>query len=258
MKLVGIQQRRSMEQADGLVFLTHYAQNTVLPVLRRHSNNIAVIPHGIEPRFFRDPQEVLSVAAFTHKRPFRLLYVSIIDVYKHQWHVAKAVAVLRGRGLPVEIDFVGPAYGPALKYFVGIIKQLDPSSEYLHYHGAISFNKLHLAYMNADAFVFASSCENLPNILLEAMAAGLPIACSRKGPMPEVLKNCGVYFDPEHPEEIEEALFQLFQNPDLRQQLARRAFKSAREYSWNRCAVETFDFIMQVAHESKISGKLPQ
>lgn len=258
MKLVGIQQRRSMEQADGLVFLTRYAQNTVLPVLRRYSNQIAVIPHGIEPRFFRDPQKALSVSVFTHKRPFRLLYVSIIDVYKHQWHVAKAVAALRDRGLSVEIDFVGPAYGPALKYFVGVIEQLDPAGEYLHYRGAVSFNKLHSAYMDADSFIFASSCENLPNILLEAMAAGLPIACSRKGPMPEVLKNCGVYFDPERPEEIEDALLQLFQNPNLRQQLALCAFKSAKEYSWNRCVVETFDFITQVAHKSKISGKALQ
>ena len=41
----------------------------------------------------------------------------------------------------------------------------------------------------ADLFVFASSCENLPNIVIEAMAAGLPIASSRRPPMPEVLED---------------------------------------------------------------------
>ena len=49
----------------------------------------------------------------------------------------------------------------------------------------------------AELFVFASSCENLPNILIEGMAAGLPIACSRRPPMPEVLGDAGESFDPE-------------------------------------------------------------
>jgi glycosyltransferase involved in cell wall biosynthesis len=42
----------------------------------------------------------------------------------------------------------------------------------------------------------------MPNILLEAMAAGLPIACSNRGPMPEVLGTAGLYFNPENPAEI--------------------------------------------------------
>ena len=36
-------------------------------------------------------------------------------------------------------------------------------------------------YNKVDLFAYPTSCENLPNILLEAMAAGLPIACSDRG-----------------------------------------------------------------------------
>lgn len=251
MKLVGDQQRRSMEQANGLIFLTQYAQNTVLPALRHHPNMVAVIPHGIESRFFRNPHNVLQESTFTYKRPFRLLYVSIIDVYKHQWRVAEAVAALRAKGYPVEIDFVGPAYGPSLKKLSGVINRLDPEGEYLHYRGAIPFAELHSAYIKSDAFVFASSCENLPNILLEAMAAGLPIACSNKGPMPEVLKNCGVYFNPERAEEIEEALLQLLKDSSFRKQCALGAYELSKEYSWSRCADETIKFILDVVCKNK-------
>ena len=35
----------------------------------------------------------------------------------------------------------------------------------------------------------------MPNTLVEAMASGLPIACSDRGPMPEVLGDGGVLFD---------------------------------------------------------------
>lgn len=50
----------------------------------------------------------------------------------------------------------------------------------INYMGLIDHDKLTDIYKNADGFVFASSCENQPIILLEAMAAGLPIACSNK------------------------------------------------------------------------------
>ena len=54
----------------------------------------------------------------------------------------------------------------------------------------------------SDLFIFASSCENLPITMLEAMASGIPICCSNRGPMPEVLGREGCYFDPEVPASI--------------------------------------------------------
>ena len=102
--------------------------------------------------------------------------------------------------------------------------------------------------LKTGLIVFASSYENMPNILLEGMAAGLPIACSSLGPMPEVLGDAGVYFHPEDPDDIARALNELIDSPDLRAQLARAAFDRAQKYSWKRCANETFDFLAEIAH----------
>jgi glycosyltransferase involved in cell wall biosynthesis len=95
----------------------------------------------------------------------------------------------------------------------------------------------------ADLFVFASSCENMPVTLLECMSMGLPIACSRRGPMPEVLGDGGIYFDPHNSESIAEALDQICQSPNLRLNLAHAAKQLSKQYSWQRCADETFAFI---------------
>ena len=127
-------------------------------------------------------------------------------------------------------------------------RRWDPEGRFLLYHGAVPFSEMHAYYQNADAFVFASSCENLPNILLEAMAAGLPIACSDRGPMPEVLGNGGVYFDPLKPEQIAAALRLLIDRPDRADEFARTAYDRARTYSWTACARDTFGFIAEVAH----------
>ena len=51
--------------------------------------------------------------------------------------------------------------------------------------------------LKSEIMILSSRFEGLPNILLEAMAASLPIACSNRGPMPEILKDAGIYFNPE-------------------------------------------------------------
>ena len=86
------------------------------------------------------------------------------------------------------------------------------------------------------------------------MAAGLPIACSKKGPMPEILGHAGIYFDPEQPEDIARALLVLIESPQLRNELSRMSYASAKKYSWKRCADETFGFLSEVAQEYKGSN----
>jgi glycosyltransferase involved in cell wall biosynthesis len=145
------------------------------------------------------------------------------------------------------LDLVGSAYPPALQRLRKVIQQEDPYEKYIHYHGSVPYAELPYWYHRADGFVFASSCENLPIILLEAMTAGLPIACSNRGPMLEILGDAGVYFDPERPESIVEALAYMIQDSVWREHHAHLAYTRAQDYSWERCARETLDFIAQTA-----------
>ncbi len=103
----------------------------------------------------------------------------------------------------------------------------------------------------ADLFIFASSCERFPVTLGEAMASGLPIACSDRGPMPEVLEDGGAYFDREDPDSIAAAIEDLINDPGKRTRLAARAKELSRQYSWSRCAHETFSFIAKIAKRVK-------
>jgi len=125
--------------------------------------------------------------------------------------------------------------------------EVDPAGKFITYHDSVPFEELHRSYQETDAFVYASSCENLPNILLEAMAAGLPIASSDMGPMPEVLGDAGVYFDPLDSHSIASAIRLLIEDQSLRDRLAAEAFTRARSYSWERCARDTFAFIKDIA-----------
>lgn len=239
-------QCRTFQRAAGLIFLTEYARDRVLEICPTRSTT-TIIPHGVDDRFRRRPRPQRSLDECDARNPLTLLYVSILDMYKHQWHVAAAVAHLRSKGLPIAIDFVGPAYPRAKRRLTRAMRQLDPHGEFIRYRGPAAPGDLAALYASAEVFVFASSCENMPNILLEAMASGLPIASSDRGPMPEVLQEAGVYFDPEQPEAIARALERLALDENLRARSAEAAYQHASKFSWARCAEETFSFVAECA-----------
>jgi glycosyltransferase involved in cell wall biosynthesis len=252
--LLRLMQSRTFKKADGVIFLTKYARDVVLRVTGKLRGQTCIVPHGLNPRFNSAPKFQYDIAEYNDANPYRVLYVSIIDQYKHQWHVVKAIDALRKQDFPIALDIVGPAFPPALMRLNATIDSMDFSRHWVHYHGAIDFDELHQHYAQANLGLFASSCENMPNILLETMASGLPIACSNRGPMPEILGRAGVYFNPEKPDDIARALLELIESPKLRTELSKLSYKSAQQYSWQRCADETFGFLNAVVQEYKGSN----
>ena len=244
-------QAHTFRRADGIIFLTRYAKEVVMRVIQDAAGKTMIVPHGIDKRFIHLPRKQLPINCYSVDNPFRILYVSIIDMYKHQWNVAEAVAQLRKKGIPLVLDIIGPAYLPALKRLNKTLDLIDPTRQFVRYKGPLPHEELHLSYTKAELCLFASSCENLPNILLEGMASGLPIACSNFGPMPEVLGDAGVYFDPENPNDIAIALQKLIDNPELRAQIAKASFELSQAYSWRRCANETFGFLAKFMVNAK-------
>jgi glycosyltransferase involved in cell wall biosynthesis len=67
--------------------------------------------------------------------------------------------------------------------------------------------------------------------------------------MPEVLKDAGLYFDPENPIEIANAIRQYLDSPGLRTEKSNASFSLAKQYSWERCADQTLGFLAQVASQ---------
>jgi glycosyltransferase involved in cell wall biosynthesis len=122
---------------------------------------------------------------------------------------------------------------------------------FIHYHGMVDHSDVVDYYKNADMFVYSSTCENMPNILIEAMSSGLPIASSNFQPMPEFIQNATEYFDPTSVVETEIVIEKLINDPIRRSEISTRAFQLASQYSWEKCANETFEFLKEIVNKSK-------
>jgi len=244
-------QLQSFKRASGLIFLTKYAEN----IIKKNTNlindvkkKIVNIPHGVSSHFFKSPK-LIDKNKFINGAPCNILYVSGIELHKHQWNVIEAVANARARGYLINLYLVGPQ-GHGSKLLYSAIKKYDPKLEFVRYKGEVNHNNLNAIYEDCDISLFASSCENMPNILLESMASGLPILSSNMGPMPEILGENGIYFNPLSVDEIENAIVKSIESIDLMFELSKKSFMKAKSYSWKNCADETFKFIHKIANKS--------
>ena len=241
-------QNASLKSADGAIFLTRYAARVIQQSCGPLAN-VAYVPHGVGAAFgANEPDRSWPMAV---ERPIRCLYVSNVLPYKHQWEVVRAVAKLRQQGRDLHLELVGGGAGMAQERLEAQIAESDPHRKFVTQHPFVPHHALPEFLAKADLFVFASSCENMPNTLVEAMAAGLPIACSSRGPMPELLEDAGIYFDPEDSDSIAAAIEDLIADPGNRARLAARAKVLSYQYSWARCARETFTFIAKNADRVK-------
>ena len=162
-----------------------------------------------------------------------------------------AVGLLRKEGISVELHLVGGGDSQALEIMEDSIHRNKSPKKFIFYHGSLPYEQTLEWYDKADIFVFPSTCETFGLSLLEAMTAGLPIASSDRGPMPEVLKDAGLYFNPESVTSIKNCLRYMIENPDLMQSLGSKAKKYSEDYSWKKCADETFEFLSSVYEKNK-------
>lgn len=240
-------QAQTFANARGVIFLSEYARTRIRMAAGLKTTTDLVIPHGLSARF-KSSQNHPNTTNGQEAKPkcMDVLYVSHSEPYKHQWHVIKAIHDLRKKNYDVRLTLAGL---PGFSYhrLLRALNEHDPRREWVTLLGDVPHREIHKLYKKHEIGLFASSCENLPITLLEMMGSGLKIACSDRGPMPEVLGNAGIYFDPETPESITKAIEYILRWPDKTNSMATLCTQKALNYSWEVCATQTLKFISTLA-----------
>lgn len=189
-------------------------------------------------------------------RPVRLLTVSRIDPRKGLRVLPAAVSLLRNAGLEVTADIIGPPVG-LLGEEEGARIVDDAAqrgvAQWVRLPGAMPLDRLMAAYDDYDIFVLPTGPgEGIPRVLMEAMAAGLPVITTAVAGIASLVRHeqNGILLSEATPESLASAVRRLVERADLRQALIRGGYETARAHTLEHQAAE---MMRVVASEFKLT-----
>jgi glycosyltransferase involved in cell wall biosynthesis len=206
-------------------------------VYRLDTSRIAVVNQGVDRDFFDLPRRPAG--------PPYLLCVSTLHPHKNLERLLQAFAEFRRRRPGFRLVVAGMRGFHAEK--------LEQAREALGLRSAVEFTgwipraRLLELYSGATAFLYPSLFEGFGMPVLEALAAGLPTACSRVEPMSGVAGDAALQFDPADTGQIVDAMVRLTSDRDLRDRLAAAGPERAAQFSWTATARATLAVIRQAA-----------
>lgn len=237
---------RSLSEADLTIFISDHARALIERLA--HIPNPVTIPHGISDSF-RSADATLPRPGLAPSGDY-LLYVSRFDVYKHHREMVSAFAALpEALRAGLHLVFLGETDMPEAEPVARLVQELALTDRVLM-PGAVPYATLPAWYQHARANLFASSCENCPNILFEAMAAGRPVLSSNVMPMPEFGGSEIAYFSPDNAQETSRALARVLSDSDYSERIAEAALRRSKRYDWRATAQETWTRLIQLSERN--------
>jgi glycosyltransferase involved in cell wall biosynthesis len=215
----------SAHRARRLIAVSEATRADLVRVYGLPPDRIDVVLHGVEPEFFALDR--------SRTEPFALC-VSTLHPHKNLDRLIRAYA-RRKRDWRLTIAGMRGFFAEALDKLISELGVVDS----VELTGWIPREELLQLYGRAQAFVYPSTFEGFGMPVLEAMAAGIPVACSDIPPLREVAGDTALFFDPLNEDAIAGALDRITTDADLRARLTEVGPERARGFTWERAARET-------------------
>ena len=195
--------------------------------------HVTVIPNGVDCHFFRPSERDKSV---THR--FNFLFVGrFTSEQKNLARLLEELATLN-RTYSGQFLFHVVGDGPERESLMRLALQLGLEA-IVTWHGWIDREKLRDIYKSSDCLVNVSLVEGMSNVILEAMASGLPVIASAvRGNTETVIHGeSGLLFDLGHSDNLQQMLRYVLEDRDAARVLGLRAREIAQtRFSWDSTA----------------------
>jgi glycosyltransferase involved in cell wall biosynthesis len=225
-----------------LIAVSHATASDLLRYYPQSKNKIAVVPHGVDPAFFCIGE---SRAHAGTAEPF-LLAVSTLHPHKNIDRLLQAFARFRQSRpefLLVIVGFEGFAATALARTRLSL-----GLTESVRFTGWISRAELYRLFEQADAYIAPSQFEGFGMPVSEALAAGIPTACSAIEPFDEIVGDEAVRFAPDSVRDMSEAMRKITSDPDFRSRARVYGPAQVRRLDWRKTARLTLDVIEKAAN----------
>jgi glycosyltransferase involved in cell wall biosynthesis len=241
--------RMAVYHADQILVDSETTRRAVVESWHPPSNRVTSIPLAADEAFGRsDMAETEQMRQrLDLDRPY-VLHVGTNKPHKNLVRLVEAWAALPQPLRAANMVILAGAHDRRYPEPQLAVARLGLGDE-VRFLGNVSDHDLPMLYAGALGFVFPSLYEGFGLPVLEAMASGVPVACSNRPSLPEVVGQAALLFDPERVSDITAALQRMLAEPQLRQRLAHAGREQAELFSWSRTAADTLRLYGRLAVE---------
>jgi glycosyltransferase involved in cell wall biosynthesis len=236
-----------VRRAKALITISESSKRDLMQHYGVEDEKIHVIYEAASERFRPQPAERIAEARARYGLPERyILALGTIEPRKNLIRLVDAVRTLRRSDPDLTLVVVGSAGWLYQDFFLHLEKLDEPRSVLLA--GYVPDEDLPALMSGAEAYVLASFYEGFGLPILEAMACGTPVVCSRTSSLPELGGDAARYFDPHDVQDMTQAICAVLGDPELRAEMRERGCAQAARFTWDRAARETLALYRKVMH----------
>lgn len=223
----------TVSNANKVLVLTQDMKDNLKSI---YNGDIVVIPNGIDLNLFNNLSKHETLEVTTKS----IIFIGRLLPIKGLEYLLRAMEIIHHQNNNILLILVGD--GTQRKFLEGMIKELLLEKVVI-FKGTIQNTEVPHQLSQADVFVLPSLSEGFPNVILEAMAAGLPIVATNVGGLAEIIKDKenGYLVEPKNPEQLAQKLLLILENPEIQKNMSYMNIQKAKEYSWESvaCDLET-------------------
>jgi glycosyltransferase involved in cell wall biosynthesis len=222
-------------KAEHIVTISEYSKVQIVERLGVQAEKVTAIHCGVNGQFRCEDRKKAYAAvseALGIQEPY-LLFVGSLKPHKNIFTLLQAFALLRQRhDVRQRLLIVGDdARWKSLLIEECSRLGIHDTTTFVPY---VSQELLPKVYAAAELLVMPSTIEGFGLPVLEAMASGTPVVCSRTASLPEVAGDAALYFDPTSAEELAEKMEKLLNSRELQESLRAKGLERAKLFTWEK------------------------
>jgi glycosyltransferase involved in cell wall biosynthesis len=235
----------AVAKADKIIAISKSTKSDILKLYPKiREEKIKVIYHGYDKNLFREnisPDEIEKAKNRYKLHVSRyLIFVGTIQPRKNIGTLLEAFEILKQKEEHKNLGLVIAGCSGWLAE--NIVEKIRNTSGALM-TGKFETLDLPALIAGAEIFVLPSLYEGFGLPVLEAMACGTPVVAADNSSLSEVVADAGLLFDPNSGEKMANVLLEILENDKLRSSLRQKGFERAKNFSWEKCARETLEWL---------------
>ena len=221
--------RRSLRISGVIVTVSEFSKAELLDVYpQARPERVVVAPNGVSPRFRRESINEDDIEAVKKRYQLPAEFVLTVGNLQPRKNVPRLAEATRRLDVPLVVA------GQRLWRSAEVEGKLGAGVTWLGY---VADEHLPALYAASTVFAYPSLYEGFGLPVIEAMAAGVPVATSNRTGTKEVAGRAAALFDPESVDSIHDMLGQVLGSKEARQRLQADGVARAAEFTWDRGAL---------------------